>query len=166
MDVGGAEETEDGVPAQRTDSEGSDYTPGRKKKKRGSSGKEKKRSSAGTDRSSSKKKDPEPDEDEDDDDDDGSVRKTRQFLSTYICTDNSLVLKKQTCRCVDEGVSLQVQTIKWHKGIPPVPHHKIKKQLVALERVCRSQFFQTGSSLLKWSGSCVFDYCTRLIVCV
>lgn len=78
MDVGGADENEDGVPAQRSDSEGSDYTPGRKKKKRASSGKEKKRSSAGAERSASKKKEPEPEEDEDDDDDDGSVRKTRR----------------------------------------------------------------------------------------
>lgn len=77
MDVGGVEEAEDGATAQRSDSEGSDYTPGRKKKKRASSGKEKKRSSGGAERSASKKKDPEPEEDEDDDDDDGSVRKTR-----------------------------------------------------------------------------------------
>lgn len=72
MDVGGVEEAEDG--GQRSDSEGSDYTPGRKKKKRASSGKEKKRSSAGAERSSSKKKEPEPEEDDDDDDDDSSVR--------------------------------------------------------------------------------------------
>lgn len=78
MDMGGVEEAEDGVPAQRSDSEGSDYTPGRKKKKRASSGKEKKRSSAGTDRSASKKKDPEPEEDEDEDDDDGLVSKSMQ----------------------------------------------------------------------------------------
>lgn len=76
--MGGAEEAEDGVAAQRSDSEGSDYTPGRKKKKRGSSGKEKKRSGAGAERSSSKKKEPEPEEDDDDDDDDGSVRKLRR----------------------------------------------------------------------------------------
>lgn len=78
--MGGVEEAEDGIAVQRSDSEGSDYTPGRKKKKRGSSGKEKKRS--GAERSSSKKKEPEPEEDEDDDDDDGSVRRTRQFLNT------------------------------------------------------------------------------------
>lgn len=75
MDVGRAEEAEDGALVQRSDSEGSDYTPGRKKKKKGSSGKEKKRSSSGAERSSSKKKDPEPEEDDDDDDDDSSVRK-------------------------------------------------------------------------------------------
>ena len=75
MDIGGVEEAEDGGPAQRSDSEGSDYTPGRKKKKRAGSGKEKKRSSTGTDRGTTKKKDPEPEEDEDDDDDDSSVGK-------------------------------------------------------------------------------------------
>uniref|UniRef100_A0A3Q3VJI6 Uncharacterized protein n=1 Tax=Mola mola TaxID=94237 RepID=A0A3Q3VJI6_MOLML len=46
MDVGGAEDADDGGPGQRSDSEGSDYTPGRKKKKRAGSGKEKKRSSS------------------------------------------------------------------------------------------------------------------------
>ncbi|XP_070703226.1 chromodomain-helicase-DNA-binding protein 4a isoform X2 [Pempheris klunzingeri] len=80
MDVGGVEEAEDGGPAHRSDSEGSDYTPGRKKKKRGSSGKEKKRSSSGAERSASKKKDPEPEEDEDDDDDDGSEPKSSSQL--------------------------------------------------------------------------------------
>ncbi|XP_039977490.1 chromodomain-helicase-DNA-binding protein 4-like isoform X1 [Xiphias gladius] len=80
MDIGGVEEAEDGGPAQRSDSEGSDYTPGRKKKKRASSGKEKKRSSAGADRSAAKKKDPEPEEDEDDDDDDSSEPKSSSQL--------------------------------------------------------------------------------------
>ncbi|KAE8282426.1 Chromodomain-helicase-DNA-binding protein 4 [Larimichthys crocea] len=78
MDMGGVEEAEDGIAVQRSDSEGSDYTPGRKKKKRGSSGKEKKRS--GAERSSSKKKEPEPEEDEDDDDDDGSEPKSSSQL--------------------------------------------------------------------------------------
>ncbi|XP_060948241.1 chromodomain-helicase-DNA-binding protein 4-like isoform X1 [Limanda limanda] len=82
MDVGGAEEVEGGVAVQRTDSEGSDYTPGRKKKKRASSGKEKKRSSSGAERSSSKKKEPEPEpeEDDDDDDDDSSEPKSSSQL--------------------------------------------------------------------------------------
>ena len=65
----------------RSESEGSDYAPGRKKKKRSSSAKEKKKSGGsggdrekggGTSSSSkreSKRKDPEPEEDEDDDDD-------------------------------------------------------------------------------------------------
>uniref|UniRef100_A0A8D3E4A6 DNA helicase n=1 Tax=Scophthalmus maximus TaxID=52904 RepID=A0A8D3E4A6_SCOMX len=82
MDVGGTEEVEEGVSVQRSDSEGSDYTPGRKKKKRASSGKEKKRSSSsgGGDRSASKKKEPEPEEDEDDDDDDSSEPKSSSQL--------------------------------------------------------------------------------------
>ncbi|KAM7373649.1 hypothetical protein PAMP_008487 [Pampus punctatissimus] len=80
MDVGGVEEAEDGGPAQRSDSEGSDYTPGRKKKKRASSGKEKKRSSVGSERSASKKKEPEPEEDDDDDDDDSSEPKSSSQL--------------------------------------------------------------------------------------
>ncbi|KAM9340313.1 chromodomain-helicase-DNA-binding protein 4a isoform 1-T1 [Symphorus nematophorus] len=80
MDVGGVEEAEDGGPAQRSDSEGSDYTPGRKKKKRASSGKEKKRSGAGAERSSSKKKEPEPEDEDDDDDDDGSEPKSSSQL--------------------------------------------------------------------------------------
>lgn len=75
MDLGGVDDGEDGGPGQRSESEGSDYTPGRKKKKRASSGKDKKRNSAAAERSASKKKEPEPEEDEDDDDDDGMVRK-------------------------------------------------------------------------------------------
>ncbi|XP_028452934.1 chromodomain-helicase-DNA-binding protein 4 isoform X5 [Perca flavescens] len=81
MDVGKVEEAEDGGGlAQRSDSEGSDYMPGRKKKKRASSGKEKKRSSSGAERSSSKKKEPEPEEEDDDDDDDFSEPKSSSQL--------------------------------------------------------------------------------------
>ncbi|XP_056154919.1 chromodomain-helicase-DNA-binding protein 4a isoform X4 [Lampris incognitus] len=86
MDVTGVEEAEDVGPAQRSDSEGSDYTPGRKKKKRASSSKDKKRSSTGGDRSTggsssaSKRKDPEPEEEEEDDDDDSSEPKTSSQL--------------------------------------------------------------------------------------
>uniref|UniRef100_A0A3Q3L351 Chromodomain helicase DNA binding protein 4b n=1 Tax=Mastacembelus armatus TaxID=205130 RepID=A0A3Q3L351_9TELE len=47
----------------RSESEGSDYAPGRKKKKRSSSAKDKKKGGA------SKRKEPEPEDDEDDDDD-------------------------------------------------------------------------------------------------
>lgn len=72
MDVSGVEEADDG-PAQCSDSEGSDYTPGRKKKKRASSSKDKKKSSSNADRSTSKKKEPEPEEDDDDDEDDCTV---------------------------------------------------------------------------------------------
>uniref|UniRef100_A0A3Q3GS44 Chromodomain helicase DNA binding protein 4a n=1 Tax=Kryptolebias marmoratus TaxID=37003 RepID=A0A3Q3GS44_KRYMA len=80
MDMGGVEDVEDVGSAQRSESEGSDYTPGRKKKKKGSSGKDKKRSSAGVERSSSKRKEPEPEEDEDDDDDDSSEPKSSSQL--------------------------------------------------------------------------------------
>lgn len=80
MDIGGIEDADDG-PGQRSESEGSDYTPGRKKKKRGGSSKEKKRNSAGVERSS-KRKEPEPEEDEDEDDDDCSVRKYSVTLSS------------------------------------------------------------------------------------
>uniref|UniRef100_A0A4W5PIQ2 Chromodomain helicase DNA binding protein 4a n=1 Tax=Hucho hucho TaxID=62062 RepID=A0A4W5PIQ2_9TELE len=61
-----------------SDSEGSDYNPGKKKKKnRGSTSKEKKRSSTSTDRNGGgkdKRKDPEPAEEEDEDDDDDSLQ--------------------------------------------------------------------------------------------
>ncbi|XP_030597519.1 chromodomain-helicase-DNA-binding protein 4-like isoform X2 [Archocentrus centrarchus] len=80
MDLGGVDDGEDGGPGQRSESEGSDYTPGRKKKKRASSSKDKKRSSAAAERSSSKKKEPEPEEDEDDDDDDGMEPKSSSQL--------------------------------------------------------------------------------------
>nr|XP_020471103.1 chromodomain-helicase-DNA-binding protein 4-like [Monopterus albus] len=82
MDVSGVEEAEDVVPAHRSDSEGSDYTPGRKKKKRASSSREKKRNNVGADRTASKKKEPEPEpeEDEDDDDDDSSEPKSSSQL--------------------------------------------------------------------------------------
>ncbi|XP_076609980.1 chromodomain-helicase-DNA-binding protein 4a isoform X2 [Chaetodon auriga] len=99
MDMGGAEEPEDGVPAQRSDSEGSDYTPGRKKKKRGSSGKEKKRSSAGAERSASKKKDPEPEEDEDEDDDDGlEPKSSAQLLDDWGMEDIDHIFTEEDYR--------------------------------------------------------------------
>uniref|UniRef100_A0A1A8AH82 Chromodomain helicase DNA binding protein 4a n=1 Tax=Nothobranchius furzeri TaxID=105023 RepID=A0A1A8AH82_NOTFU len=80
MDIGGVEDGEDGISAQRSESEGSDYTPGRKKKKKGGSSKEKKRGSAGVERSSSKRKEPEPEDEEDDDDDDSSEPKSSSQL--------------------------------------------------------------------------------------
>lgn len=73
MDVSGVEEADNCGPGQCTDSEGSDYTPGRKKKKRAGSSKDKKKSGSNADRSSSKKKEPEPEEDDGDDDDDCMV---------------------------------------------------------------------------------------------
>ncbi|GAA6230377.1 chromodomain-helicase-DNA-binding protein 4-like isoform X1 [Lates japonicus] len=99
MDIGGVEEAEEGGPAQRSDSEGSDYTPGRKKKKRASSGKEKKRSSAGTDRSAAKKKDPEPEEDEDDDDDDSlEPKSSSQLLDDWGMEDIDHVFTEEDYR--------------------------------------------------------------------
>uniref|UniRef100_A0A1A8HNV8 Chromodomain helicase DNA binding protein 4a n=1 Tax=Nothobranchius korthausae TaxID=1143690 RepID=A0A1A8HNV8_9TELE len=80
MDIGGVEDGEDGISAQRSESEGSDYTPGRKKKKKGGSSKDKKRGSAGVERSSSKRKEPEPEDEEDDDDDDSSEPKSSSQL--------------------------------------------------------------------------------------
>ncbi|XP_028984736.1 chromodomain-helicase-DNA-binding protein 4 isoform X5 [Betta splendens] len=57
----------------RSESEGSDYAPGRKKKKRSGSAKDKKKGGTsaekGSSSSKSKRKEPEPDEDEDEDDD-------------------------------------------------------------------------------------------------
>ncbi|XP_051811202.1 chromodomain-helicase-DNA-binding protein 4a isoform X3 [Acanthochromis polyacanthus] len=95
MDMGGVEEAEDGGPAHRSDSEGSDYTPGRKKKKRASAGKEKKRSSAGA----SKKKDPEPEEDDDDDDDDMSEPKSSsQLLDDWGMEDIDHVFSEEDYR--------------------------------------------------------------------
>lgn len=73
VDVRGVEEADDGGLGQSSDSEGSNYTPGRKKKKRASSSKDKKKSSSNAERSTSKKKEPEPVEDDDDDDDDYMV---------------------------------------------------------------------------------------------
>lgn len=58
----------------RSESDGSDYAPGRKKKKRSSSAKDKKKAGAvpekgGSSSLKSKRKDPEPEDDEDEDDD-------------------------------------------------------------------------------------------------
>lgn len=69
-----AAEREAGEGAVRSESEGSDYAPGRKKKKRLSSTKDKKKGGAaaekgGSSSSKSKRKDPDPEEDDDDDDD-------------------------------------------------------------------------------------------------
>lgn len=82
MDLGGVDDGDDGS-LRRSDSEGSDYTPGRKKKKRTGSVKEKKRGSVGNERSSAKKKEPEPEDEEDDDDDDCSVRTAQTHTHTH-----------------------------------------------------------------------------------
>lgn len=70
----------------RSESDGSDYAPGRKKKKRSSSAKDKKKGGAaaekgGSSSSKSKRKEPEP-EDEEDDDDDCQVTTTLTHPST------------------------------------------------------------------------------------
>ncbi|XP_034400722.1 chromodomain-helicase-DNA-binding protein 4-like isoform X2 [Cyclopterus lumpus] len=102
MDVGGAEAAEEGGHALRSDSEGSDYTPGRKKKKRGggSGSKEKKRSGSGVERSSSKKKEPEPEEEDDDDDDDDSSepKSSSQLLDDWGMEDIDHVFTEEDYR--------------------------------------------------------------------
>lgn len=77
----------------RSESDGSDYAPGRKKKKRSSSAKDKKKGGAaaekgGSSSSKSKRKEPEP-EDEEDDDDDCQVTITpliRPQIGLYVAT--------------------------------------------------------------------------------
>ncbi|XP_042345222.1 chromodomain-helicase-DNA-binding protein 4 isoform X3 [Plectropomus leopardus] len=71
----------------RSESEGSDYAPGKKKKKRSSSAKDKKKGGAaaekgGSSSSKSKRKDPEP-EDDDDDDDDCQPKSSTQLLEAW-----------------------------------------------------------------------------------
>ncbi|KAM4601405.1 chromodomain-helicase-DNA-binding protein 4 isoform 1-T1 [Polymixia lowei] len=72
----------------RSESEGSDYAPGRKKKKRSSSAKDKKKGGGAAEKGSSsscsksKRKDPEPDEDEDDDDD-NQPKSSTQLLEDW-----------------------------------------------------------------------------------
>ncbi|XP_051920883.1 chromodomain-helicase-DNA-binding protein 4 isoform X4 [Hippocampus zosterae] len=69
----------------RSDSDGSDYAPGRKKKKRSSSTKDKKKSGASAEKggsSKSKRKDPEPDDD-DEDDDDCQPKSSSQMLEAW-----------------------------------------------------------------------------------
>ncbi|KAM9385141.1 chromodomain-helicase-DNA-binding protein 4a isoform 2-T2 [Pholidichthys leucotaenia] len=95
MDLGGMDDADDG-PAQHSDSEGSDYTPGRKKKKKASSGKDKKRSSAGAERSSSRRKDPEPEED--DDDDDMEPKSSSQLLDDWGMEDIDHVFTEEDYR--------------------------------------------------------------------
>ncbi|XP_048086183.1 chromodomain-helicase-DNA-binding protein 4a [Alosa alosa] len=87
----------------RSDSEGSDYTPGRKKKKRGSSAKEKKRSSGATERSggssSAKRKEPAEEEEEEEDDDDSSEPKTSsQLLDDWGMEDIDHVFSEEDYR--------------------------------------------------------------------
>uniref|UniRef100_A0A3B3S529 Chromodomain helicase DNA binding protein 4 n=1 Tax=Paramormyrops kingsleyae TaxID=1676925 RepID=A0A3B3S529_9TELE len=74
----------------RSDSEGSDYTPGRKKKKRGSSAKERKRGTSGErekisggSSNKSKRKEPEPEDEEDEDDDNQEPKTSAQLLDEW-----------------------------------------------------------------------------------
>uniref|UniRef100_A0A3Q2NQB1 Chromodomain helicase DNA binding protein 4a n=1 Tax=Fundulus heteroclitus TaxID=8078 RepID=A0A3Q2NQB1_FUNHE len=96
MDMGGVEDVEDTGSAQRSESEGSDYTPGRKKKKKGSGAKEKKRSSIPE--RSSKRKEPEPEEDEDDDDDDSEPKSSSQLLDDWGMEDIDHVFTEEDYR--------------------------------------------------------------------
>ncbi|XP_029986615.1 chromodomain-helicase-DNA-binding protein 4-like, partial [Sphaeramia orbicularis] len=100
MDVGGAEEAEGGGGghAHRSDSEGSDYTPGRKKKKRGGSGKEKKRGGSERSSSASKRKEPEPEDDDDDDDDDSEPKTSSQLLDDWGMEDIDHVFTEEDYR--------------------------------------------------------------------
>ncbi|PWA23841.1 hypothetical protein CCH79_00010933 [Gambusia affinis] len=68
----------------RSESEGSDYAPGRKKKKRSSSAKDKKKGGGAGEKggSKSKRKEPEP-EDDDDDDDDCQPKSSAQLLEAW-----------------------------------------------------------------------------------
>ncbi|XP_063041546.1 chromodomain-helicase-DNA-binding protein 4a isoform X2 [Engraulis encrasicolus] len=89
--------------AARSDSEGSDYTPGRKKKKRAStSAKDKKRSSSAADRSgggSASKSRKEPEEEEEEDDDDSSEPKTSsQLLDDWGMEDIDHVFSEEDYR--------------------------------------------------------------------
>ncbi|XP_047240264.1 chromodomain-helicase-DNA-binding protein 4a isoform X3 [Girardinichthys multiradiatus] len=96
MDMGGVEDVEDTGSAQRSESEGSDYTPGRKKKKKASGGKEKKRNSIPE--RSSKRKEPEPEEDEDDDDDDSEPKSSSQLLDDWGMEDIAHVFTEEDYR--------------------------------------------------------------------
>lgn len=96
MDMGGVEDVEDTGSAQRSESEGSDYTPGRKKKKKASGGKEKKRNIVPE--RSSKRKEPEPEEDEDDDDDDSEPKSSSQLLDDWGMEDIDHVFTEEDYR--------------------------------------------------------------------
>lgn len=69
----------------RSESEGSDYAPGRKKKKRSNSAKDKKKGGGAGEKggSKSKRKDPEPDNDDDDADD--CLVKFHSFSRQMFC---------------------------------------------------------------------------------
>uniref|UniRef100_A0A8C2D6K3 Chromodomain helicase DNA binding protein 4a n=1 Tax=Cyprinus carpio TaxID=7962 RepID=A0A8C2D6K3_CYPCA len=83
---------------ERSESEGSDYTPGRKKKKRASTTKDKKRSSCGADRNSAASKRREPEEEEDEDDDDSEPKSSSQLLDTWGMEDIDHVFTEEDYR--------------------------------------------------------------------
>uniref|UniRef100_A0A8C1HTX2 Chromodomain helicase DNA binding protein 4a n=1 Tax=Cyprinus carpio carpio TaxID=630221 RepID=A0A8C1HTX2_CYPCA len=83
---------------ERSESEGSDYTPGRKKKKRASTTKDKKRSSSGADRNSAASKRREPEEEEDEDDDDSEPKSSSQLLDTWGMEDIDHVFTEEDYR--------------------------------------------------------------------
>ncbi|XP_034030390.1 chromodomain-helicase-DNA-binding protein 4 isoform X2 [Thalassophryne amazonica] len=77
---------EGGDDGLRSESEGSDYAPGKKKKKRSSTAKDKKKGGASSEKSSyssKKRKEPEPEDDEDDDDDDNQPKSSSQLLEAW-----------------------------------------------------------------------------------
>ncbi|XP_067280975.1 chromodomain-helicase-DNA-binding protein 4a isoform X2 [Pseudorasbora parva] len=82
----------------RSESEGSDYTPGKKKKKRASTTKEKKRSSSVADRNSAASKRREPEEEEDEDDDDSEPKSSSQLLDTWGMEDIDHVFTEEDYR--------------------------------------------------------------------
>ncbi|XP_073678469.1 chromodomain-helicase-DNA-binding protein 4-like isoform X1 [Garra rufa] len=82
----------------RSESEGSDYTPGRKKKKRASTAKDKKRSSSAADRNSAASKRREPEEEEDEDDDDAEPKSSSQLLDTWGMEDIDHVFTEEDYR--------------------------------------------------------------------
>ncbi|XP_056597231.1 chromodomain-helicase-DNA-binding protein 4a isoform X1 [Triplophysa dalaica] len=82
----------------RSDSEGSTYTPGKKKKKRASTSKEKKRSSSSGDRTSTASKRREPEEDEDEDDDDSEPKSSSQLLDAWGMEDIDHVFTEEDYR--------------------------------------------------------------------
>uniref|UniRef100_A0AAR2LIV2 DNA helicase n=1 Tax=Pygocentrus nattereri TaxID=42514 RepID=A0AAR2LIV2_PYGNA len=91
--------TEDGAGG-RSDSEGSDYTPGRKKKKRASTSRDKKRNSTAAERNSnsSASKRKEPEEEEDEDDDDMEPKTSSQLLDTWGMEDIDHVFTEEDYR--------------------------------------------------------------------
>ncbi|XP_028819504.1 chromodomain-helicase-DNA-binding protein 4a [Denticeps clupeoides] len=91
---------DDGGGGIRSDSDGSDYTPGRKKKKRAAIAKDKKRNSSTTERgasSASKRKEPE-EEDDDDDDDSQEPKTSSQLLDDWGMEDIDHIFSEEDYR--------------------------------------------------------------------